>query len=62
MPFVRFQKLKDQIAKNESKTYWTFPSDMEAIKESLEKDKTLPGFLPRLGLDPDTITCLTFTL
>ena len=59
---VKFKRLKDQIASNESKTFYTHASEIEMIKEALEKDKDLPGFYTRLGTDPSKISAIIFTL
>ena len=56
------EELKAQIDKCESKTYWCFASELEMYKENIERDKGLPGFHTRLGLDPYKISCLIFVV
>ena len=52
---------KERIASNESKTSYVYASEIEMWKESLEKDKDLPGFYTRYGTDPSKISAIIFT-
>ena len=54
--------MREQIAKNESKTFWTYPREIDSHRDNIERDKALPGFITRLGVDPDKISCITFVL
>ena len=58
-PFVPFQRLKEALAAKESKTFYVPASEIEMLKEALEKDKDVPGFFTKMG-DPDKISCLIF--
>ena len=61
VPYVRFKVLKEQIASNEPKTFYTFASEIDMVKDALENDPEIPGFYTRLGMDPSHISAIIFT-